>query len=121
MKQRLIERRQHRRRTSNPGTLLSFSLLTDNPSQTDLDHGDAILLNLSFSGCKIESELPLHKGLHYSLLLQNRIDTKPVTIARATVIWGTLTTFGLRFIYTTLAEERAIKEILSHMPLTKKM
>jgi hypothetical protein len=99
MKRRLIERRQHRRGTSRPGTLLSFSLLTDTPSQTDLDHGDAILLNLSLSGCNI--------------------DTKPVMINRATVIWGTLTTFGLRFIDTAPAEERAIKEILSQMPHTK--
>ncbi|HXT67492.1 MAG TPA: PilZ domain-containing protein [Nitrospiraceae bacterium] len=119
MKQRLIERRQHRRGTSRPGTLLSFSLLTDTPSQTDVDHGDAILLNLSLSGCKIESELPLLIGLHYCLLLQSRIDTKPVTINRATVIWGTLTTFGLRFIETAPDEERAIKEILSQMPHTK--
>ena len=119
MKRRLIERRQHRRGTSRPGTLLSFSLLTNAPFQTDLDHGDAMLLNLSLSGCKIESEFPLLIGLHYRLLLQSRIDTKPVTIDRATVIWGTHTTFGLRFIDTTPAEERAIKDILSQMPHTK--
>ena len=117
MKQRLIERRKHRRRAARPGTLLSFSLLTDSPSQTDHDHGDAILLNLSLSGCKIESEIPLLNGLQYYLLLQGRIGTKPVMITRASVIWGTLATFGLRFIDTTLAEERAIKETLSQMPL----
>jgi PilZ domain-containing protein len=119
MQQRLIERRQHRRGTSRPGTLLSFSLLTNTPSQTDLQQGDAMLLNLSLSGCKIESELPLLIGLHYRLLLQSRIDTTPVTINRATVIWGTHTAFGLRFIDTAPAEERAIKEILSQMPHTK--
>ena len=74
----------------------------------------------SLSGCQFESETPLFPGLHYRLLLQNRIDTKPVTITRATVIWGTHTNYGLRFIDTAPAEELGIKEILSHMPLTNK-
>lgn len=119
MTHRLIERRHHRRRPALVGTHLSFSMLTESSTPTDADYGDALLRNLSLSGCQIESEIPLITDYHYALLLQHRIDTKPITITRARVIWGVHPIFGLRFIHIAPVEERAIKELLRQLPITK--
>ena len=74
--------------------------------------GDAIITNISTSGCRAESDINLAEGLDVQLVLQLPDQSPPVKVERASVRWVSGRAFGLSFILFFPSERARLRTFI---------
>lgn len=115
---RFVERRQHKRITLPPGSLLSFTAI-NLPSTVVGEHeGDGTIINISYRGCQLSSEAAVTVGHDYNLIIQVPGFARPLTIECATVRWADEQTFGLKFELIEREQEEQLREFFHQLRST---
>lgn len=91
---RLIERRKSRQVAVKDG-LASFRSLKEGAESSE---GDALLLNISLHGCRLESEQIIPMNQPHQLILHAPPHPRPIRIQRAMTRWIEGPLHGLQFI-----------------------
>jgi len=110
MSRRLIERRRHPRRHPSGGTILSFTA-----HQPGGREGDALLIEVSQQGCRIESEQPLDPTHAYRLIIPGNTQTQPIIVVQAIIRWAVPPCYGFKFLSLTDEAQAALKEYLRQL------
>ena len=95
---RFIELRKDIRHATPQGALASFRLCTPAQTHRSILEGDAALLDLSLSGCKIQTDLPLTTAHNYEMILYLPTFPRPILIAKAGIRWVADQRFGVKFL-----------------------
>ena len=77
--------------------------------------GEAMITNLSTSGCRAESDVNLAEGLTVQLMIQLPNQSPPIKVERAAVRWVADNAFGLNFILIFPSERARLQAILEKM------
>jgi c-di-GMP-binding flagellar brake protein YcgR len=109
---RIIERRKHPRIVTPSGALFSFKHLITPVASEEHTEGEGTLTELSRGGCRILSDIPLHIGERYHLILQVSKKSRPIVVEAAVVRWTHEHTHGLKFISIQSIHESHLRELL---------
>ncbi len=93
-----IELRKDVRHVTPRGALASFRLQTQAKTYRSILEGDVALLDLSWSGCKIQTDLPLTTAHNYEMILYLPTFPHPILIAKAGIRWVADERFGVKFL-----------------------
>lgn len=82
-------------------------------SGTTVLEGDGMVLDLSLSGCRVESAVSVHVGLVVDLRIYVPGLDWPLLIDEATVRWVRGHTFGLEFVRLGETEEERLRQVVT--------
>lgn len=74
--------------------------------------GDAMITNISASGCRAESDINMAEGIDVQVALQLPDQSPPVKVERASVRWVSNRAFGLSFILFFPSERARLRAYL---------
>jgi hypothetical protein len=77
--------------------------------------GDAMITNISTSGCRAESDINIAEGLDTQIVLQLPDQSPPVKIERASIRWVSGNAFGLSFILFFPSERARLHTFIEHI------
>lgn len=107
------ELRQHQRRLTPPGCLLSFAPFAPTISFNGDVEGEGVILNLSPGGCKITSDVGVKVGDAMSLILLLPGESSPTAVDLALVRWGGEACFGVEFVSMGTAEQARLRQFVA--------
>ena len=107
------ELRQHQRRMTPPGCLLSFAPFAPTLSFNGDAEGEGVILNLSPGGCKINSDACVKVGDAMSLIIFLPGETAPTAVDLALVRWGGEACFGVEFVSMGNVEQDRLREFMA--------
>ena len=106
-----IERRTDQRVRIQGGLASYFSLPGFQPCE-----GDAVLFNVSLTGCEIESEQSLPKEQPYQLIIYVPPHPSPLLIQTAITRWSTGSLHGIGFLDLSASCRLKLNEVVRHGP-----
>ena len=112
---RIIERRKHPRIFTPMGVLFSFTRLISPARFEKHAEGDGILIDLSFEGCRLLSDIPLEISERYHLILQFPKISRPLIVEESIVRWTQENTYGLTFTSMQSIHESHLRELLREL------
>jgi PilZ domain len=77
--------------------------------------GEAIITNISTSGCRAESDINMAEGLTLQVMIQLPNQSPPIKVERAAVRWVSDNAFGLNFILIFPSERARLHTLIGKL------
>jgi hypothetical protein len=85
----------------------------------DICGGEGVLLDLSPTGCRMRSDIPLNKGAYLALEIAFSQEHTPLVVEVSVVRWSKDGHFGVEFLRYGQGDHERVTDLLEGLPLAE--